>query len=102
MNDDYLWDGSGEPDAEAQKLEALLGRYRSTAPMPDFKRVVVMRRRRRWPLAVAAALIVYAILGALRFYTPPNRWRATKSNGVAEVPHLILRVGDVVSTERGS
>ena len=45
MNDDYLWDRSGEPDAEVQKLEALLGRYRSAAAMPDFHRVAVIRRR---------------------------------------------------------
>ena len=98
MNNDYLWDGSGEPDAEVQNLEALLGRYRSATPMPDFRRVVVMRRRRRWLLAVAAALILCAVLGALRFYTPPNGWRATGSSGVAIVPHSILRAGDVVRT----
>jgi hypothetical protein len=102
MNDDYLWNGSGEPDAEVQKLEALLGRYRSAAPMPDFRRVAVMRRRPRWSLAVAAALIVVAVLGTLRFYTPRNRWRATESSGIAVVPHLLLRAGDVVRTERGS
>jgi hypothetical protein len=102
MNDDYLWDKSGEPDAEVQKLEALLGRYRSAAPMPDFKRVAAIRRRPVWPFAVAAALIVCAILGAVRFYTPANRWRATDASGVADVPHAILRTGDVVRTERGS
>jgi len=102
MNDDYLWDKSGEPDAEVQKLEALLGRYRSSAPMPDFKRVAVIRRRPVWPFAVAAALIVCAILGAVRFYTPANRWRATEESGVADVPHSILRTGDVVRTQRGS
>ena len=102
MNDDYLWDGSGEPDAEVQHFEKLLGRYRSVAPMPDFNRVVVMRRRPRWPYAVAAALIIGIALGILRFYTPPNRWRATESDGVAIVPHSILRIGDVVRTERGA
>jgi hypothetical protein len=102
MNDDYLWDKSGEPDAEVQKLETLLGRYRSLAPMPDFKRVAVIRRRPVWPLAAAAALIVCMILGALRFYTPANRWRAIEESGVADVPHSILRAGDVVRTERGS
>jgi hypothetical protein len=102
MNDDYLWDGSGEPDAEVQKLEALLGRYRSAVPMPDFNRVAVIRRRSLWPYAIAAALIVCAILGVVRFYTPANRWRATDESGVAEVPHSILRAGDIVRTERGS
>lgn len=102
MNDDYLWDKSGDPDAEVQKLEELLGRYRSAAPMPDFKRVAVIRRRPLWPYAIAAALIVCAILGAIRFYTPANRWRATEESGVADVPHSLLRAGDVVRTERGS
>ncbi|HEV7425631.1 MAG TPA: FecR domain-containing protein [Thermoanaerobaculia bacterium] len=102
MNGDYLWDKSGEPDAEVQKLETLLGRYRSGATMPDFKRVAVLRRRHVWPFAVAAALILFAILGAVRFYTPANRWRAVESSGTADIPHSILRAGDVVRTEAGS
>jgi len=102
MKDDYLWDKSGEPNAEVQKLEEILGRYRSAAPMPDFNRVAVIRRRPVWPYAVAAALIVCAILGAVRWYTPANRWRAIGESGVAVVPHSLLRAGDVVRTERGS
>lgn len=102
MNDDYLWDGSGEPDAEVQHLEGLLGRYRSASSMPDFGRVVPIRRRPRWPWAVAAALILCAVLSALRFYTPPERWRATQLLGVAVVPHTLLRAGDEVRTGRGS
>ena len=102
MNDDYLWDGSGEPDVDIQHLEALLGRYRSAAPMPDFKRVVLMRRDPLWPLAAAAALIIGIGLGVLLLYTPRNRWRATEASGIAVIPHSILRAGDVVHTERGS
>jgi hypothetical protein len=98
MNNDYLFDRSGEPDADVANLEALLGRYRTAAPMPDFRRLVVMRPRRRWPFAVAAALILCAIIGALRIYSPPNRWRATASSGAAIVPHFLLRAGDVVRT----
>jgi hypothetical protein len=69
MKDDYLWDGSGEPDPEVQKLETLLGRYRHNQPAPEFDQVAVIRpvkpRRSffdlRWSYqlgAVAAALVL--------------------------------------------
>jgi hypothetical protein len=102
MNDDYLWDKSGVPDSEVQKLEELLSRYRSVAAMPDFRRVAVIRRRRVWPFAVAATLILCAILGVVRLYTPANRWRAIEASGNADVPHSLLVAGDVVRTEGGS
>jgi len=37
MNDNYLWDGSGEPDPEIQRLENALGRFRHNRPAPDFR-----------------------------------------------------------------
>ena len=43
MKDDYLWDGSGEPDPEIQKLEAALGRYRHNQPAPAFDRLREIR-----------------------------------------------------------
>jgi hypothetical protein len=39
MKDDYLWDGSGDPDPEVQKLETALGRYRHNQPAPAFDQV---------------------------------------------------------------
>jgi hypothetical protein len=39
MKDDYLWDGSGEPDPEVQQLEKTLGRYRHNQPAPHFDEV---------------------------------------------------------------
>jgi len=33
---DYLWDGSGEPDREIQRLETLLGRFKHDRPAPVF------------------------------------------------------------------
>ncbi len=39
MKDDYLWDGSGEPDREVQKLETALGRYRHNQLAPAFDQV---------------------------------------------------------------
>jgi hypothetical protein len=47
MNDDYLWDCSGEPDPEVQKLEKTLGRYRHNQPARAFDEVEETRRRNR-------------------------------------------------------
>jgi len=35
-SDEYLWDGSGEPDPEIQRLEAVLGKFRHDSPTPGF------------------------------------------------------------------
>jgi hypothetical protein len=106
MNDDYLWDGSSEPgsaDADVRQLEALLSRYRSTAPIPDFRRVAVIRRR-RWPLAVAAAAIVAVVLGLAWFPRPPrtSEWKATAIAGATSLPDRPLRVGDILRTDSNS
>jgi hypothetical protein len=69
MKDDYLWDGSGEPDPEVQKLETALGRYRHNQPAPTFDQVEEIRPpKQRWNFfnlrwsyqlgAVAAALLL--------------------------------------------
>ena len=34
MSDDYLFDGSGTPDPDIERLERMLGRLRSTASAP--------------------------------------------------------------------
>ncbi|PYX67676.1 MAG: hypothetical protein DMG78_27195, partial [Acidobacteria bacterium] len=71
MKDDYLWDGSGEPDPEVQKLETVLGRYRHNQPAPDFDQIAqthTVKRpgnsfnwRRKYQLsAVAASLLLAA------------------------------------------
>src|SRR5713226_8059360 len=49
MKDDYLWDGSGEPDPEIQKLETALGRYRHNQPAPAFDQIAEIRPvKHRW------------------------------------------------------
>ena len=48
MKDDYLWDGSGEPDPEVQKLEAALGRYRHNQPPPAFEQLVAVAAKPAW------------------------------------------------------
>jgi hypothetical protein len=39
MKDDYLWDRSGEPEPEVQRLENLLGTLRYDAPVPAFPEI---------------------------------------------------------------
>jgi hypothetical protein len=69
MKDDYLWDGSGEPDPEVQKLETALRHYRHDQPAPAFDQLREIRPVRqgwnffnlRWLYqlgAVAASLLL--------------------------------------------
>ena len=39
MSNDYLWDRSGPPDPDVERLEQMLGRLRTTPPVPDISRV---------------------------------------------------------------
>ena len=61
MSDDYLWDGSGEPDKDVERLEKALGGLRYDRPAPELPR----GRFLRWAptlLAVAAAALVAVAL----------------------------------------
>jgi hypothetical protein len=73
MSDDYLWDGSGKPDPEVQKLEKALARYRHNQPAPAFEQIpeisAVKEHRRLFGFrftfqlaAVAATLVIAATL----------------------------------------
>ena len=68
MNDNYLWDRSGEPDPDVQELEELLG---SLGYQPQPLRIPghLQARRRSFfpPLAIAAALALCAVLLGLWF-----------------------------------
>jgi ferric-dicitrate binding protein FerR (iron transport regulator) len=69
MKDDYLWDRSGEPDPEIERLETLLGRFRHRRPAPQFPETVPHRQlepvRRRWFWPVAALAAAVALVGVL-------------------------------------
>lgn len=69
MNDNYLWDRTGEPDPEIQKLEELLGELRyQPRPLHIPVDITVGRRRSYFvPMTIAAAIIMVAILSALWF-----------------------------------
>src|SRR6185436_5376474 len=69
MNDNYLWDRTGEPDPEIQKLEELLGELRyQPQPLHIPANITVGRKRSFYlPMTIAAAIILVAILSALWF-----------------------------------
>jgi len=69
MNDNYLWDRTGEPDPEIQKLEELLGELRyQPQPLHIPANLTVGRKRSFYlPMAIAAAIIMVAMLSALWF-----------------------------------
>ena len=84
MKDDYLWDGSGEPDREVQKLETALGRYRHNQPAPAFEQIAdlpsVKERKRFFNLRFSfqlAAMAATLLISATLFYF----WRHPVTGG---------------------
>ena len=59
MNEDYLWDKSGEPDPQIQQLEEILGTLRYQR-----KPLNLPRRRNYFPLLAIAATVVVTLLTA--------------------------------------
>lgn len=62
MNDDYLWDRSGEPDPEIQQLEEILGTLRYQ-PKP-LKLAPLAPRRNYFPLLAIAATLAITLLAS--------------------------------------
>jgi hypothetical protein len=89
VSDDYLWDRSGEPDPEVERLERLLEPLRGRRPAPEFP---AARRRAfgGWvSMAAAAASLVLAISAT---------WRASRGRDTSwEVSWLGASAGEVVA-----
>src|SRR5512146_155368 len=62
MSDDYLWNRSGPPDPELERLEQLLAPLGHDAPLDELR----PRRRRPWRIVggvmLAAAVVVVLVL----------------------------------------
>jgi hypothetical protein len=99
---DYLWDKSGEPDAEVERLEELLGRLRDTRGAPALPLEVETHASMRaglfgnvWRsqparLAAAAALLLAVFAGAFvalrTFKTDGGRASVDNRTQVAQPP----------------
>jgi hypothetical protein len=78
MKDDYLWDKSGEPDPEIQKLEEILGALRYQPQPLELPEDVTLQRRRSYLAWVAiAATVVMALLAGII-------WLNLRSNNVPQ------------------
>jgi FecR protein len=103
MNDDYLWDGSGEPDPEVQKLESSLGKLRHNRPAPAFPEIAApgrglerlgfltfLRPRLKAAAFAWAAILVIVVAGLMLSRSKPARierseWNVTNMEGAASV-----------------
>jgi hypothetical protein len=106
-NNDYLWDGSGKPDPEIQRLEALLGEFRHR-PAPLFPEIVPSRRWTFFPLrvrlfpvvaATAAVLLAIAAITFLTLGTKPAPtavagWDVSRMAGAPRIGSTTIRANE--------
>lgn len=125
MSNDYLWDGSGEPDPELQKLESALGRLRHNRPAPDFPPLVLPKTvarpwflRRMFPrLALAATCAaILLVAGVMLFRAKPrsfarSEWNVTSVQGAPRLGGSAVKpsagsgnlgVGELLETDGAS
>ena len=95
MNDDYLWDGSGTPDPEVERLEKQLGRFQHNQPKfefplaatsPPYKRP---KRQRLWLAAAAVAMLLGGIL-VMRSLTGRVEWTISGVEGSPRINGKIV------------
>ncbi len=94
MNDRYLWDASGPPEADVERLEELLRAFRHRGRPP----VVPRRPGRRIipPAVLLAAAVIAAALGALLYarVSPARDWRVARLAGSPSVAqHSLHQAG---------
>ena len=100
MKNDYLWDGSGEPDPEVRRLETLLGGLGHSRPAPEFPEIAESVRRagrrrmlaRRWFSFAAAAAVVLLTAAGMVWWSrskPPvvavAQWNVNRMEGAPRV-----------------
>jgi hypothetical protein len=98
---DYLWDGSGEPNPEIHRLERALGRFRHRRPAPVFPRIEPITRQSGWwheiapsawaPRLAAASLVVVAIAYALWLSHSPKIPSTARNSWAVEVTTTVQR-----------
>ncbi|HKP46760.1 MAG TPA: hypothetical protein VJT50_09180 [Pyrinomonadaceae bacterium] len=91
MNDDYLWDRSGDPNEEVQALEELLGTLRyqpAELPIPDNVRIGRQPIAYRIAAIAAAVALVAVALGLWRIVQNPRQVETAKLQGPVTAPAI--------------
>lgn len=121
-NDDYLWDGSGTPDPEIQKLEVLLAKYQHVGTVPALpadslrsRWAVFGFRVRLFPAMAAAAGVALIAVAAFLIYARNTSaggtggWDASRIAGTPRIGEREitnksshLGVGQVLETDNQS
>jgi len=111
MSDDYLWDGSGAPDPDVQKLERLLAPLRTPpAAAPRLPARPVQWRTLRYlgPALAAAAAVLLMVSATLRTRPAAGSWTVASVAGQPRVESARLTgtgriaVGQTLITDGGS
>jgi ferric-dicitrate binding protein FerR (iron transport regulator) len=126
LRSDYLWDGSGEPDAEILKLERVLGKFGHSGRAPQLPEDFLAAREARAPrqglrlwfqfAAVAAsALVMFSVWAGLRLRSEPSAngvgWGVQQLAGAPRVgakairgagEKSTLRIGQTLETDEDS
>jgi hypothetical protein len=110
-NDDYLWDGSGTPDPDVERLEQLLGRLRSVPPVLPLPKPAPRRRLSAAIPFLAMAAVVILMVGLVWRTTRtsvPRTWEVTNLAGRPQIGAAALEstgrlaVGDTLTTDGSS
>ena len=126
LKDDYLWDGSGEGDAEVLRLERALGKFRHAGRAPELSEILVaagrepatvLRGTRIWfqfAAVAASALVVISLWMGLRVHSESlarSQWGVEQVAGAPRVGAKTiggprekgtLRIGQTLETDQQS
>jgi hypothetical protein len=108
MKNDYLWDGSGEPDPEIQKLETALSQFRHKGTAPVFSETTLAfpapkalagftRNYFSSRLAAAASILLAVGLGSSLLFRPAappeplSNWSVVNLSGTPRVGAKVIR-----------
>jgi hypothetical protein len=102
MNDEYLWNKSGEPDPEIQKLEELLGHFQHNRPL---RPAYYQSHWKRYAAIAAALFLIAAVTATLLLTRTRTTWDVAILKGTPKVGSRKITasgkiaVGEVLETD---